>query len=62
MSNKPILIKYKNGKGKQTERLVEDLLVSFEVYNNVDQWLLRCLDCKLNLYIIIPLKGVTFPL
>jgi hypothetical protein len=62
MSNKPILIKYKSGKGKQTERLVEDLQVSFEMYNNIEQWVLRCLDCKLNSYIILPLKGVTFPL
>jgi formate-dependent nitrite reductase cytochrome c552 subunit len=62
MSNKPILIKYKSGKGKQTERLVEDLQVSFEMYNNIEQWVLRCLDCKLNYYIILPLKGVTFPL
>ena len=62
MSNKPILIKYKNAKGKVTERLVEDLQVSFEVYNNVEQWVLRCLDCNLNLHIILPLKGATFPL
>jgi hypothetical protein len=62
MSNKPILIKYKSGKGKLIERLVEDLQVSFEMYNNIEQWVLRCLDCKLNSYIILPLKGVTFPL
>ena len=62
MSNKQVYIKYKNSKGQVTERLVEDLEVSFEIYNNVEQWVLRCLDCKLNLHIILPLKGVTFPL
>jgi hypothetical protein len=62
MSNKPIFIKYKNSKGQVTERLVEDLQLSFEKYNNIEQWVLRALDCKLNLHIILPLKGVTFPL
>jgi hypothetical protein len=62
MSNKQITIKYKNGKGVLTERLVEDLQVTFEKYNSVEQWVLRAIDCKLNLHIIVPLKGVTFPL
>jgi hypothetical protein len=62
MNNKQVFIKYKNSKGVQTERLVEDLHTTFEKYNNVEQWVLRCLDCKLNLHIILPLKGVTFPL
>jgi hypothetical protein len=62
MSNKQVYIKYKNSKGQVTERLVEDLHTTFEKYNNIKQWVLRCLDCKLNLHIILSLKGVTFPL
>lgn len=62
MNNKSIYIKYKNSKAVLTERLVKDPQITFEKYNNIEQWVLRATDCNLNLQIVVPLKGVTFPL
>lgn len=61
MSNEPILIKYKNAKGKLTERLVINLVTSFEVFNGREIWILRCVCCARNIPLIIPLRGVSFP-
>jgi hypothetical protein len=60
MNNKQVCIKYRNGKGQITERLVENLELSFQKYNNIEQWVLKAFDCRLNLHIIVSLKGVTF--
>lgn len=60
MSNKPIYIKYKNSKGKRVERLVTDLVTSFEKFKDIEMWVLRCTCCELNLPLVIPLKGITF--
>ena len=62
MGKEPILIKYKSGKGKFTERLVINLVTSFEVFNGREIWVLRCTCCERNIPLIIPLKGVSFPL
>lgn len=58
--NKAIYIKYKNGKGIITERLVSDLVTSFELHNTVQRWIIRCICCTTNKSLVMPLQGVTF--
>lgn len=59
-NNKSVYIKYVSAKGRVTERLVTDIKTEFTRANGKDMWVLRCICCKLNISLVIPLIGVSF--